>query len=101
MAAVTASGPANAACADGPGSHWYASAPYLTPEDNSLPDAAAAMDATGQQAFHRSSSCASRPAATRRRSPATSGRTSHSRREADSGGRRSARPGSGSGGGGG
>ncbi|MDH6575252.1 carbohydrate-binding protein [Kitasatospora sp. MAP5-34] len=33
------------------GSNWYASAPYLMPEDNSPPDAAAVMDATGQKAF--------------------------------------------------
>jgi chitinase len=32
-------------------SSWYASAPYLMPEDNSPPDAAAVMDATGQKAF--------------------------------------------------
>ncbi|MFJ1796272.1 chitinase [Kitasatospora griseola] len=51
VAAVTASGPANAATADGLGSNWYASAPYLMPEDNSPPDAAAVMDATGQKAF--------------------------------------------------
>ncbi|WP_243437676.1 chitinase, partial [Streptomyces sp. FH025] len=35
----------------GLGSNWYASAPYLMPEDNSPPDAAAVMDATGQKAF--------------------------------------------------
>ncbi|WP_435872091.1 hypothetical protein [Kitasatospora griseola] len=29
VAAVTASGPANAAATDGLGSNWYASAPYL------------------------------------------------------------------------
>ncbi|MFJ5927491.1 chitinase [Kitasatospora sp. NPDC092948] len=51
VAAVTASGPANAATTDGIGSNWYASAPYLMPEDNSPPDAAAVMDATGQKAF--------------------------------------------------
>ncbi|WP_354637480.1 chitinase [Kitasatospora camelliae] len=33
------------------GSNWYASAPYLMPEDNSPPDVAAVMDATGQKAF--------------------------------------------------
>lgn len=33
------------------GSNWYASAPYLMPEDNSPPDPAAVMDATGQKAF--------------------------------------------------
>ncbi|WP_078660928.1 chitinase [Streptomyces sp. NRRL B-24484] len=33
------------------GNNWYASAPYLMPEDNSPPDAAAVMDATGQKAF--------------------------------------------------
>ncbi|WP_371484286.1 carbohydrate-binding protein [Kitasatospora sp. NBC_00315] len=32
-------------------SNWYASAPYLMPEDNNPPDAAAVMDATGQKAF--------------------------------------------------
>ncbi|WP_329570028.1 chitinase [Kitasatospora sp. NBC_01266] len=32
-------------------SNWYASAPYLMPEDNSAPDAGAVMDATGQKAF--------------------------------------------------
>ncbi|MEU1508885.1 carbohydrate-binding protein [Kitasatospora sp. NPDC005748] len=37
--------------AAGIGSNWYASAPYLMPEDNSPPDAAAVMDATGQKAF--------------------------------------------------
>ncbi|KDN87893.1 carbohydrate-binding protein [Kitasatospora cheerisanensis] len=51
VAAVSASGPANAATAQGLGSNWYASAPYLMPEDNSPPDAAAVMDATGQKAF--------------------------------------------------
>ncbi|WP_083646674.1 carbohydrate-binding protein [Kitasatospora sp. CB01950] len=51
VAAVTASGPANAATTAGIGSNWYASAPYLMPEDNSPPDAAAVMDATGQKAF--------------------------------------------------
>ncbi|GLW71114.1 chitinase [Kitasatospora phosalacinea] len=51
VSAVAASGPANAATAAGLGSNWYASAPYLMPEDNSPPDAAAVMDATGQKAF--------------------------------------------------
>ncbi|MEU8513435.1 carbohydrate-binding protein [Kitasatospora sp. NPDC048722] len=57
VAAVTASGSASAdtttatATATGLGSNWYASAPYLMPEDNSPPDAAAVMDATGQKAF--------------------------------------------------
>ncbi|MFJ1753427.1 chitinase [Kitasatospora sp. NPDC088134] len=52
VAAVTASGPASAAtAATGLGNNWYASAPYLMPEDNSPPDAAAVMDATGQKAF--------------------------------------------------
>lgn len=32
-------------------SNWYASAPYLMPEDNSAPDAGTVMDATGQKAF--------------------------------------------------
>lgn len=32
-------------------SNWYASAPYVMPEDNSPPDVAAVMDATGQKAF--------------------------------------------------
>ncbi|MFJ9516870.1 chitinase [Kitasatospora sp. NPDC101801] len=49
IAAVTATGTANAAA--GIGSNWYASAPYLMPEDNSPPNAAAVMDATGQKAF--------------------------------------------------
>ncbi|MFE7528165.1 carbohydrate-binding protein [Kitasatospora sp. NPDC057542] len=40
-----------ATTAGGLGSNWYASAPYLMPEDNSPPDAAAVMDATGQKAF--------------------------------------------------
>ncbi|MFE4974155.1 chitinase [Kitasatospora sp. NPDC056651] len=39
------------AAAGGIGNNWYASAPYLMPEDNSPPDAAAVMDATGQKAF--------------------------------------------------
>ena len=30
---------------------WYASAPYLMPEDNSPPDISTVMDATGQKAF--------------------------------------------------
>ncbi|GAA2115752.1 chitinase [Kitasatospora saccharophila] len=51
VSAVAASGPANAATTAGLGSNWYASAPYLMPEDNSPPDAAAVMDATGQKAF--------------------------------------------------
>ncbi|MGW4379235.1 carbohydrate-binding protein [Kitasatospora sp. NPDC004531] len=51
VAAAGASGSANAATAGGIGSNWYASAPYLMPEDNSPPDAAAVMDATGQKAF--------------------------------------------------
>ncbi|MFB7950425.1 chitinase [Kitasatospora phosalacinea] len=51
VSAVAASGPANAATTTGLGSNWYASAPYLMPEDNSPPDAAAVMDATGQKAF--------------------------------------------------
>ncbi|GAA4882071.1 carbohydrate-binding protein [Kitasatospora terrestris] len=48
VAAFTAAEPATAATL---GSNWYASAPYLMPEDNSPPDAAAVMDATGQKAF--------------------------------------------------
>ncbi|OLE23301.1 MAG: chitinase, partial [Catenulispora sp. 13_1_20CM_3_70_7] len=32
-------------------STWYASAPYLMPEDNSPPDIATVMNATGQKAF--------------------------------------------------
>ncbi|MER8183642.1 carbohydrate-binding protein [Kitasatospora sp. NPDC094015] len=39
------------AATDALGSNWYASAPYLMPEDNSPPDPAAVMDATGQKAF--------------------------------------------------
>lgn len=42
---------ASAATAAALGSNWYASAPYLMPEDNSPPNAAAVMDATGQKAF--------------------------------------------------
>jgi len=42
---------ASAATTAALGSNWYASAPYLMPEDNSPPDAAAVMDATGQKAF--------------------------------------------------
>jgi chitinase len=44
---VATSQPATAAL----GSNWYASAPYVMPEDNSPPDVAAVMDATGQKAF--------------------------------------------------
>ncbi|WP_307852891.1 chitinase [Kitasatospora sp. RG8] len=56
LAALAGSGSAAAAvdaasAATGLGSNWYASAPYLMPEDNSPPDAAAVMDATGQKAF--------------------------------------------------
>ncbi|MFI6843688.1 chitinase [Kitasatospora sp. NBC_00085] len=56
LAALAGSGPAVAAAdaaqtGTGLGSNWYASAPYLMPEDNSPPDAAAVMDATGQKAF--------------------------------------------------
>ncbi|WP_081952335.1 carbohydrate-binding protein [Kitasatospora phosalacinea] len=51
VSAVAVSGSANAATTGGLGSNWYASAPYLMPEDNSPPDAAAVMDATGQKAF--------------------------------------------------
>ncbi|MFK0194307.1 MULTISPECIES: carbohydrate-binding protein [unclassified Kitasatospora] len=51
VSAVAASGSANAATTAALGSNWYASAPYLMPEDNSPPDAAAVMDATGQKAF--------------------------------------------------
>ncbi|WP_254898151.1 carbohydrate-binding protein [Kitasatospora sp. NA04385] len=51
VSAVAVSGAANAATTTGLGSNWYASAPYLMPEDNSPPDAAAVMDATGQKAF--------------------------------------------------
>ncbi|GAA5009853.1 carbohydrate-binding protein [Kitasatospora paranensis] len=50
VTAVVSSGDALAAT-DALGSNWYASAPYLMPEDNSPPDAAAVMDATGQKAF--------------------------------------------------
>ncbi|GAA2134908.1 chitinase [Kitasatospora kazusensis] len=42
---------ASAATTAALGSNWYASAPYLMPEDNNPPDAAAVMDATGQKAF--------------------------------------------------
>ncbi|MCP2311219.1 carbohydrate-binding protein [Kitasatospora paracochleata] len=49
VAAVDA-GQASAAT-DALGSNWYASAPYLMPEDNNPPDPAAVMDATGQKAF--------------------------------------------------
>ncbi|MER7672889.1 carbohydrate-binding protein [Kitasatospora sp. NPDC096128] len=54
FAALAGTGAAAAPTADagtGLGSNWYASAPYLMPEDNSPPDAAAVMDATGQKAF--------------------------------------------------
>ncbi|MFD0274420.1 chitinase [Kitasatospora sp. NPDC127111] len=57
LAAVAAAGTGAAAttttttATTGLGSNWYASAPYLMPEDNSPPDAAAVMDATGQKAF--------------------------------------------------
>ncbi|MFE7192217.1 chitinase [Kitasatospora sp. NPDC057541] len=52
-AAPTAAAGATAtgALAGGIGSNWYASAPYLMPEDNSPPDVATVMDATGQKAF--------------------------------------------------
>jgi chitinase len=50
VTALVSSGNALAAT-DALGSNWYASAPYLMPEDNSPPDAAAVMDATGQKAF--------------------------------------------------
>ncbi|MFB7476903.1 chitinase [Kitasatospora sp. NPDC056184] len=42
---------ATSALTDGIGSNWYASAPYLMPEDNSPPDVSTVMDATGQKAF--------------------------------------------------
>ncbi|GJF30492.1 chitinase [Kitasatospora sp. NE20-6] len=53
VAVLTAGTDASAAlgATDALGSNWYASAPYLMPEDNSPPDAAAVMDATGQKAF--------------------------------------------------
>ncbi|MCC9309708.1 chitinase [Kitasatospora sp. RB6PN24] len=41
----------NAAAGAALSSNWYASAPYLMPEDNSPPDVGAVMDATGQKAF--------------------------------------------------
>ncbi|MER5636909.1 chitinase [Kitasatospora sp. NPDC002227] len=47
LALTTSAGATTAAL----GSNWYASAPYLMPEDNNPPDAAAVMDATGQKAF--------------------------------------------------
>lgn len=51
VAALANTGSAAADTTTGLGSNWYASAPYLMPEDNSPPDAAAVMDATGQKAF--------------------------------------------------
>ncbi len=53
VAAVAGGGSALAATTTGSAltSNWYASAPYLMPEDNTPPDAAAVMDATGQKAF--------------------------------------------------
>ncbi|MGW3043567.1 carbohydrate-binding protein [Kitasatospora sp. NPDC001159] len=49
--AGTGSASADTVASGSLGSNWYASAPYLMPEDNSPPDAAAVMDATGQKAF--------------------------------------------------
>ncbi|GAA1270970.1 chitinase [Kitasatospora nipponensis] len=53
LAAFASGGSALASTTDSGalGSNWYASAPYLMPEDNTPPDAAAVMDATGQKAF--------------------------------------------------
>ncbi|MDH6133500.1 chitinase [Kitasatospora sp. MAA4] len=55
VAAVATGGSALASTTTSAGgalsSNWYASAPYLMPEDNTPPDAAAVMDATGQKAF--------------------------------------------------
>ncbi|WP_083976064.1 chitinase [Kitasatospora azatica] len=53
VAAFAGSGSALAttAASSALGNNWYASAPYLMPEDNSPPDAGAVMDATGQKAF--------------------------------------------------
>ncbi len=44
-------GHGNAAAPTALGGNWYASAPYVMPEDNNPPDVAAVMDATGQKAF--------------------------------------------------
>ncbi|MFD9061939.1 carbohydrate-binding protein [Kitasatospora purpeofusca] len=49
--ATAGTGTAAAVAAGGIGSNWYASAPYLMPEDNSPPDVSTVMDATGQKAF--------------------------------------------------
>ncbi|WP_327682281.1 carbohydrate-binding protein [Kitasatospora sp. NBC_00458] len=49
--AANATTAAVAPAAGGIGSNWYASAPYLMPEDNSPPDVSTVMDATGQKAF--------------------------------------------------
>ncbi|MFC8455228.1 chitinase [Kitasatospora sp. NPDC057223] len=53
LTALATGGSANAAATatTALSSNWYASAPYLMPEDNNPPDAAAVMDATGQKAF--------------------------------------------------
>ncbi|PYC77695.1 chitinase [Streptomyces tateyamensis] len=52
VAAVAATGSAQASTTTAAlSSNWYASAPYLMPEDNNPPDAGAVMDATGQKAF--------------------------------------------------
>ncbi|MFE0460329.1 chitinase, partial [Kitasatospora sp. NPDC058965] len=52
VAAVAATGSAQASTTTSALSpNWYASAPYLMPEDNNPPDAGAVMDATGQKAF--------------------------------------------------
>ena len=53
LTTLATGGPANASAtaATALSSNWYASAPYLMPEDNNPPDAAAVMDATGQKAF--------------------------------------------------
>ncbi|MFE0464921.1 chitinase, partial [Kitasatospora sp. NPDC058965] len=54
VAAAVTTGSAQASTAATTGAlspNWYASAPYLMPEDNNPPDAGAVMDATGQKAF--------------------------------------------------
>ena len=51
IAVAATSSAAPSATANALSSTWYASAPYLMPEDNSPPDVSTVMDATGQKAF--------------------------------------------------
>ncbi|NUR61609.1 MAG: chitinase, partial [Catenulispora sp.] len=51
IALAANSSAAPSATANALSSTWYASAPYLMPEDNSPPDVSTVMDATGQKAF--------------------------------------------------